>query len=52
MSLIMLYSLLGTLINLLRDTVAFAKQAASCVSLVHQFTELGSFSPISFMMHT
>ena len=33
-------SLFNTLINLLGDAVTFVKQSASCVSLVHQFTEL------------
>ena len=49
----MSHSLFSTLINLLGDAVAFVKQAASCVLLVHQFTELISlFSSFSLMMHT
>ena len=55
MFLIMLHSLFSTLLNLLGDAVAFVKQSASCVSLVHQFTEMSFFfffSSISLMMHT
>ena len=43
MFLIMSHSLFSTLLNLLGDAVAFVKQSASCVSLVHQFSELISF---------
>ena len=55
MFLIMSHSLFSTLLNLLGDAVAFVKQSASCVSLVHQFTEMSFFfffSSISLMMHT
>ena len=43
MFLIMSHSLFSTLLNLLGDAVAFVKQSASCVSLVHQFTEMSFF---------
>ena len=50
----MSHSLFNTLTNLLGDAVAFVKQSADCVLLVHQFTEIISFffSSISLMMHT
>ena len=39
----MSHSLFSTLLNLLGDAVAFVKQSASCVSLVHQFTKISFF---------
>ena len=49
----MSHSLFSTLTNLLGDAVAFVKQSADCVLLMHQFTELiFFFFSISLAMHT